>query len=305
MTLFDIHIDATFSACVKSLIENAKSFHGASQYLEHMERLWHIYRPFASPGFQRQILADNDKFYSLTWELILGAKLLENGYHLERSINDARPDLCLVWEGKRVWIECCLPTGGDPSKPNSVTESPYDGEFHKVYPDKSVLRCTQALSKKKQQHLGWIEKGVCKQDDPFLIAINGSNLKLQIYNSSLPQILRALYGAGDMYAVIDPKDAEYRNSGYLFQPKIDKSETEPISTTFFLEKENSHISGVLFSTDWIMRHSSSPQYCYVENINATNRIGTVFTEFCQTYEYSESQIRLPDNSPHVKDNQTL
>lgn len=292
MPLFDTPIDENFSKPAQSLIENAKFVPEDSAYLEHMESLWRIYRPFASPDFQHQMLADNDKFYSLTWELILGAKLLEKGYHLERSINDARPDLCLIWEGKRVWIECCLPTGGDPSKPNSVTDPPYDGEFHKACPDKSVLRCTQVLSEKKQQHLRWIEKGVCNQDDPFLIAINGCNLKLKIYNSSLPQILRALYATGDMYAVIDPKDTEYRNSGYLFQPKIDKSETTSISTTFFLEKENSHISGVLFSTDWIMRHSSSPQYCYVENINATNRTGTVFTEFCQTYEYSEGQITL-------------
>lgn len=296
MTLFNSHIAGTFSKCVQSLIEDAKSVSGAAKYLGYMESLWRIYQPIASPDFQRQMLTDSDKFDSLTWELILGAKLLEKGYRLERSIDDARPDLCLTLEGKRVWIECCLPTGGDPSKSNSVPETPCDGEFHEVYPDKSVLRCTQVLSEKKRQHLRWIEKGVCHQDTPFLIAINGRNLKLQISNSSLPQILRALYGTGNMYVVFDSKNAEYRNSGYLFQPKIDTSETVSIPTTFFLEKENNHISGVLFSTDWIMHYSSPPQYCYVENINATKRTGAVFTEFCQTYEYSEGQITLP-NAP--------
>jgi hypothetical protein len=296
MTLFDTHIIATFGKRLQSLIGDAKSFPGASEYLEHMESHWRIYQPFASPNFQYQILADDDKFYSLTWELMLGAKFLENGYRLKPSINDKRPDLCLMLEGRRIWIECCLPTGGDPSKPNSVTEIPCDGEAHEVYPDKSVLRCTQVLSEKKQQHLKWIEKGVCDENEPFLIAINGRNLKLQIYNSSLPQILRALYGTGDMYVVFDSKDAEYRESGYHFNPRIDKSETASIPTTFFLEKENSHISGVLCSTDWITRYSSCPQYCYVENINAANRTGTVFTEFCQTYEYSENQITLPSNT---------
>ena len=258
-----------------------------------MERFWHTYQSFASSDFQHQLLADDGKFYSLTWEMMLGATLLEKGYHLEPSIDDNRPDLCLILEGKRIWIECCLPTGGDPSNPNSVTEMVSDGEFHKVDLDKSVLRCTQALSEKKQQHLQWITKGVCNRNEPFLIALNGLNLKLRISNSSLPQILRALYATGDMYVVLDSKDAEYRESGYHFKPKIDKSETAPISTTFFLEKDNSHVSGVLFSTDWIMRYSSSPQYCYVENTNAANRTGILFTEFCQTYEYSESQITLP------------
>jgi hypothetical protein len=299
MTLFDTHIVATFSKRFQGIVENAKSGSGASDYLEHMERYWRTYQPFASPDFQYQLLADDNKFYSLTWELMLGATLLEKGYHLEPSMNDKRPDLCLILEGKRIWIECCLPTGGDPSKPSSVTEtvltSAGEFEFHDVDPNKSVLRCTQILSEKKQQHLRWIAKGVCNQDEPFLIALNGLNLQLGIFNSSLPEILRALYATGDMYDVFDPKDSEYRESGYHFKPKIDKSET-PISTTFFLEKDNRHISGVLFSTDWIMRCSSSPQYCYVENINATNKTGILFAEFCQTYEYSESQIRLPGNT---------
>lgn len=300
MTLFETSVPPNFGKRLQSLIENAKFSQVASEYLEHMEGYWKFYQPFASPGFQRQLLADDRKFYSLTWELMLGATLLEKGYHLERSINDERPDLCLNWEGKRVWVECCLPTGGDPSRPNSVTEKilSSDGQFemHDIDHDKSVLRCTQVLSEKKQQHLRWIEKGVCNQNDPFIIAINGRNLELQIFNSSLPDILRALYATGDMYDIFDPNDAEYRKSGYLTQSKIEKSQTATILTTFFLERENSHISGVLFSTDWIMRYSSSPQYCYVENINAANRTGTLFSEFCQTYEYSECHITLPDKA---------
>ena len=294
MTLFDTSI--AFGKCCERHVTDAKSLEGAADYLEHMERFWRIYQPFASPKFQRQLLMDDSKFYSLTWEMMLGTILLEKGYHLERSIDDDRPDLCLILEGKRIWIECCLPTGGDPLKPDSVTETVADGEFHKVDPDKSVLRCTQALSEKKKQHIRWIAKGVCNQDEPFLIAINGRYLKLRIENSSLPQILRALYATGDMYVVLDSKDAEYKRSGYHFKPKIDKSITAPISTTFFLEKDNSRISGVLFSTDWIMRYSSYPQYCYVENINAVNRTEALFTEFCQTYQYSESQITLPGNT---------
>lgn len=291
MPLFDASI-ATFGKRCLKYTEDAKSLTGTADYLESMESIWRTYQPFASPDFQHQLLVDDGKFYSLTWEMMLGARLLENGYHLEPSIDDNRPDLCLILEGKRIWIECCLPTGGDPSSLNSVTEMVSDGEFHEVDLDKSVLRCTQALSEKKQQHLQWIAKGVCSRNDPFLIALDGLNLKLGIFNTSLPRILRALYAIGDMYAVLDCKDPEYKQSGYHYKPTIAKSENASISTTFFLEAENSHISGVLFSTNWIMHSSSSPQYCYVENINAANRTGTLFTEFCQTYEYQENQIIL-------------
>ena len=291
MPLFDTHI-APFGKLCRKHVEDAKSLREAAEYLEHMERYWRTYQPFASPKFQQHLLADDGKFYSLTWEMILGVRLLENGYHLECSIDDNRPDLCLILEGKRIWIECCLPTGGDPLKSNSVTETISDGEFHDVDLDRSVLRCMQALSCKKQQHLKWIAQQVCNQGEPFLIAINGRNLRLQIFNSSLPQIFRALYATGDMYAVLDSKDPEYKESGYHFKPKIDKPEKEEIPTTFFLEKDNDHISGVLFSIDWIMHYSSSPQYCYVKNINAANRTGTLFAEFCQNYGYEANQIRL-------------
>lgn len=291
MTLFDIATTDYSQRCLE-LLESAKSLKGAKEYVGHLETLWRTYQPFASPDFQRQLLADNGKFYSLTWEMLLGAMLLENGYDLQPSKDDNRPDLCLIFEGKRIWIECCLPTGGDPTKPNSVTEIVSDGEFHRVDFDKSILRCTQELSVKKQQHLKWISQGICRRDEPFIIALNGRNLRLGISDSFLPHILRALYGTGDLYVVFDAKNAEHAESGYHFKPKIDKSQTATVSTTFFLETENAHISGVLFSTAWIMSYSSSLQYCFVENINAFNRAGISFAEFCQTYEYEENQIRM-------------
>lgn len=291
MTLFDTSITGYSKRCLE-LLESAKSLKGAEEYLGHMERLWRTYHRFASPSFQRQLLTDDGKFYSLTWEMLLGVTLLENGYDLQPSKDDNRPDLCLIFAGKRIWIECCLPTGGHPTKPHSVTEIISDGEFHRVDLDKSVLRCTQELSTKKQQHLKWISQGICKRDESFLIALNGRNLRLGISNSFLPHILRALYGTGDLYVVFDSNDTEHTHSGYLFKSKIDKSQTAPVSTTFFLEQDNAHISGVLFSTDWIMSYSSSPQYCYVENINAVNRTKISFAEFCQTYGYEQNQIRM-------------
>jgi hypothetical protein len=291
MALFDAAI-APLGKHSQKLVEDAKSASGAAEYLDHMEKLFRTYRPFASPEFQYHLLTDDSKFDSLTWEMILGVTLIEKGYHLEPSRNDYRPDLCLIHEEKKIWIECSLPSGGDPLKPNSVPPLVFDGEAHKVDHDKSVLRCTQALYAKKAQPIKWIAEGVCNQDESFIIAINGRNLRLAIYQRSLPHILRALYGAGDIYVAFDSKDASCRESGYLFKAKIAKSENAEVSTTFFLERDNAHISGVIFSTDWIMHYSSSPQYSYVENINADYRAGALFGEFCQTYDYQVGKISM-------------
>lgn len=293
MALFDSNL-ASFGKFAQKLIDDAKSVSGAAEYLDHMEFLFRIYEPFASPQFQHHLLKDDSKFDSLTWEMILGAALIENGYELEPSKDDWRPDLCVLREGRRIWIECSLPSAGDPSKPNSVPAPIFDGEFHEAKLDSSVLRCTQALNYKKNQHLKWIEEGVCKKEDPFVIAISGRNILLSIYERSLPHILRALYGIGDMYVAFDAKDPNYRKSGHRYMPKIPKSQNE-VSTTFFLEKDNAHVSGVIFSTAWIKHYSSSPEYCFVENINADFRVGKLFGEFCQTYDYQWDKISMPDN----------
>ena len=75
MPLFDPSI-ATFGDRCQKLVEGAKSLAEDAAYLEHMERLWRTYQPFASPKFQQHLLADDRKFYSLTWEMILGARSL-------------------------------------------------------------------------------------------------------------------------------------------------------------------------------------------------------------------------------------
>lgn len=292
MALFDSNI-APFGKFAQKLVDDAKSGSGAAEYIRHMESLFRTYQSFASPQFQYHLLKDDSKLDSLTWEMILGAALIENGYELEPSKDDCRPDLCVLHEGRRIWIECSLPSTGDPSKPNSVPPPIFDGEFHGVKLDNSILRCTQALSEKKAQHLKWVERGVCKQEESFVIAISGRNIRLSIYEKSLPHILRALYGVGEIYVAFDSKDPSYRESGYLYKPRVAKSENE-ISTTFFLEKGNAHVSGVIFSTAWIMHYSSSPQYCFVENINARYGVGKLFGEFCQTYDYQYDKISMPD-----------
>lgn len=297
MALFDSAI-APFSKHCQKLVEVLNSGSGASAYLDHIEKLWQAYQPFASAHFQRNLLTDDSKFDSLMWEMILGVALLEHGYQLQPSRSDKRPDLCIVLKGQKIWIECCLPRSGDPGNPNSVQEHPSDGEMHEVDPDKSVLRCTGALDVKKRQHLKWIATGVCAQNEPFIIAINGKNLSLNIHNSSLPDILRALYGLGDMYVTFDVKDLSHKESGYQFRPAIAKSGSAniptAIPTTLFVERDNGHISGVIYSTYWIGHCSSTPQYCYVENVNGSNRTGSIFSEFCQTYQYQQNQIKMLD-----------
>ncbi len=289
MPLFDETI-CTFNDNCQKLATDAKTVDGAVEYLRHLEKLWEGYAPYASPSFQRQFLSDSSKYYSLTWEMLLGNALVEHGYNLLPNLSDDAPDLCVQHNGQKIWIECCLPERGDPALPDSVPEPIADGNAHEVHHDRSVLRCTSSLRSKKDQHLRWLKNGVCRVEDAFVIAISGKNLQLSIYEKSLPQILRALYGIGDLFAVFSPDKLSAATGGYHKKEKVRKNNKEEIPTTFFLHEENQHIDGVLFSKDWIMHWSSSPKHCFVENIKAKNKLSPIFEKICQTYEYTENSI---------------
>ena len=291
MPLFDETICPVNEKC-REIIRISKTLKGNTGYIEHLENLWTNYAPYAPPDFQKQFLSDAGKHYSLIWEMFLANKLLENDYDLIPVQSSNAPDLCVEQDGKKIWIECCLPEKGDVALPDSVPETICDGEFHEVDHNKSVLRCVNVLTAKKQQHLRWLEKGICRPEEAFIIGLNGRNLQLSIRNHSLPQILRPLYAVGDEYATFDPKNPHYSENGYLRQDNVLKASEKEVSTSFFLEEDNAHIDGVLFSTDWIGLYSSSPNYCFVENIYATNRLSPILDKFCQIYDYSEKGIKM-------------
>ncbi|MCK5658258.1 MAG: hypothetical protein KAH96_00065 [Alphaproteobacteria bacterium] len=291
MPLFDKKI-CEFSARCKKAVVDAETYDFKAKYLGSLERLWERYAHYAHSGFQRQFLSDNDKFYSLTWEMLLANKLLEYGYNLLLNESDDAPDLCVLYNDQRVWIECSLPERGDLNEPDSVPLPNYSEDFSEYDIDKSVLRCTNILNAKKAQYLKWIRKGVCRPEDAFIIAINGKDLKLHIHDDELPDVIRALYGIGDKIAFFSPETSSIRECRYSRRENIFKESKKPVHTTFFLNTENQNIDGILFSNDWIGHWSSPPNYCFVENIKSGNKISPLWAKFCQTYEYTENSISL-------------
>jgi len=278
-----------FSEHVDFLLEKADK-----KYINAVNDLWSKFSSYASPSFQREILTNNDKYHSLLWEMILTCKFLQHGYKVEKSTDDDRPDIGLIIDDKKVWIECCLPTRGQKGSSDYVEPLQADGIAHQVDKEANLLRCTSALYAKKEQHLKWLQKGICKKDEAFIIALSGYFLDLSIFNNMLPDILGALYAMGNAYMVFDVKNNnETVEEGFEERPILVKKNKTEIPTTFFLDEGNEHITGVIFSEDWIMHHSNTPDYCYVENIFCSdNMMRTNFDSFMQTYASDESGISM-------------
>lgn len=87
------------------------------QLNELIESLWATYEPYADPDFPQSFARDVDgRFWGLY--LYLGCTLLEAGRALlpvdKRRRVGGQPDLCVVEEGRRIWIEAIAPDEATP-----------------------------------------------------------------------------------------------------------------------------------------------------------------------------------------------
>lgn len=266
---------------------------GNEKYRSWLQKVWEEYEPYAPPSFKNDIENDEGKLDSLTWEMLLANMLLGARFDLQKATSTDQPDLCVLYEGKKIWIECSVPQKGDSSQPDSVPPIMADGQVHHVDMNKNTLRVTNAILSKKEQHERWLSKNVCSAGEPFIIALHGKELNFGLSDGCLPDILRALYCVGDMVYKFDPDDAGSGVSSYSFQPAVKKSNDKQISTGCFLQDEFNSITGILFSKDWGPFYGSTqPKSCYVKNITTTNSSEISFEAFAQEYEYTDEAISL-------------
>ena len=79
-----------------------------------LQEMWERYEPYADPDFRQRFARDVDGRF---WEVYLGCMLLEAGCTLlhvvERQREGGQPDLCVLGDGRRIWIEAITPNEGD------------------------------------------------------------------------------------------------------------------------------------------------------------------------------------------------
>lgn len=265
---------------------------GNEDYKAWLQDLWKKYKPYAPPGFKDQIEKSGEGLDDLTWEMVLASFLLDAGFSLVKANSFNQPDLCICYQGKKVWIECHIPQKGDPSKLSSVPEIKLDAKLQSIDMDKTTLRFTNSLSKKAAQYRRWLDNSICGKDEPFIIAFHGKKLDFQVHESAAPDISRALYGMKDQFIRYDdnriPTEFGYHHAPSV--PKQTQEGIEDISSKFFLEESNRIITGVIFSNYWYRYYfNGAPTTCYVKNILTTNPSDISFSAFAQEYEYQKRE----------------
>lgn len=193
------------------------SYYVASGSIEErknkFDALYQKYYPYADSHFLKEV---KRKFHQRTWEMYLSCVLLEKG--IKFSSKDIGPDILIEHNSKKIWIECVACEKGDGA--DKVPNTHY-GVAQNVPSDEMLIRIASALKEKYVKYKKYIENGIVKTTDQFIIAVSRGGLGH--VDTSIPLILRAVLAIGHQ-TLSFPIDGGPSKSGWSRIPFIEKKE---------------------------------------------------------------------------------
>lgn len=242
-----------------------------------IDNLWRRFEAYADPDFLRRLVSDEHSFHSLIWEMQLGVTLLDAGYDLQKNTRADAPDLCIVLNGQKVWIECVIPERGKSLGEVQIGVREIDN-------DGNILRVTNAISEKVKQHNKHIKRGSCSQKDPFIIALHAKNLDSSICDDTFCNGLKSVYPVGNLSYILDKKDFQIVGHNYGYKSEVLNKNGRSISTQDFLNDKYRCVTGLLFSeVTTLGKYYGQETHRYVPNVMALNKIEEDFSKFAQSY----------------------
>lgn len=252
------------------------------------ETLWPAFQLYADSNFLEQ-LSQCGKFHQRAWEMYLCNVLLDKGFSLSegRNLNppvprNEGPDF--VVNGS-LYIECVTPTAGDANNPDalpapiiSTPETPIfvqiagDVSHHDklaalriqclsprenlLTEDRLLLRITQAIQAKVDQHRRWQEKGWFSSATPYIIAVNTSTLEYP-GDPQMPYVLKVLFGA-HYQCLTYPSSSGGKSSHWQFRASVQRSSGSDVAVNLFASDALRQVNGILFSDNTVLNHLTFP-----------------------------------------------
>ena len=210
-----------------------------------LESVWEIYKEYAEPDFLLH-LREQDSFHPFSWQMYLASVVLEKGYRLQPN-NGIGPDLQIKIDDKNIWIEAVRTTPGNDETAAGLPGSGaiYDGL------DPRVARISNALTEKHKKYVEKYCSTVCNENEPFIIAINGS--QTNTLNESRAAEA-TVYGRGNDI-IRRMSDGEMK--GGFYEPResftINKENGQVvIPTNYFCNDSYKEISGIIYCEEHII-----------------------------------------------------
>ncbi len=190
------------------------------------------------------------EFFSRFWEMYLVTSFLEDGFCLLEKKTEG-PDIKIKLDDRIIWVEAIVPGPGDETSNDRVPDLEY-GVVRDVPDEQMKLRLTNAFSKKFYKYKNYREKDLIKEEDDYVIAINGYLIGSGRNEREVPRIVRTLFPIGNMvYHIRVPNNfdqrAEIAGQSHEYQREIVKCEGSRVPTDPFLNDEYAGVSSVLYS----------------------------------------------------------
>jgi hypothetical protein len=207
-----------------------------------VDTLWKDYERFADPEFKIEYRNQIDSRY---WEMYLTSVFLGRG--LEVECHKPGPDILIIQDARRIWVEAVAPTQGAPDSKDRVP----DFEINAVrdYPETQILlRYRSAIQEKRDKYAKYLQDRIVLANDACVVAINSAKIPVAFLGTTVPDILKALFPVGHLQVHIRKSDLKAVGTDYQYRPTIQKSSRRDVDTDIFLNPAYAFISAVLFST---------------------------------------------------------
>jgi hypothetical protein len=262
-----------------------------------LENLWVRFFPYTNKKHFLNEIRKEDGFYQRLWELHLGCILLDQGYQLT-NVGNKGPDFLITFDDKKIWIEATAPMAG--TEEDAVPPLQWNSSVAQEVPEeKIILRFINTIDKKWKKYKEYLEHGIIKCDDIYIIAVGWNNLNyfhtLNDNDDIIPYIIRSVLPFGTLMAGFSRETNEVVKYGYGYRDKIQKKNDREISTKMFLEEKYAGISAIIYSEENLINIPKSlggSFFLYLHNPLAKIELPRGTFKFCKEYWYLIEERKL-------------
>lgn len=215
---------------------------------EHCLDLWRDFEPLADRHFRAEFpLHLHERWF----EMYVTVSLLRAGYQV--TAPKPGPDVLLMLNGRRIWIEATCATGGEPGRPDTVSEPPMPrlGE-PPIVTDRPTnamtLRIRAAVDTKQAKFAEYQRQGIVLAGDVTAIAVNVHAVP-GAWADMDDLMMRALYGLGDIAVSIDRATGKAVDVQRVPRPVLAKASGAQVAVRPFADGSLAHVSAVIGSRE--------------------------------------------------------
>jgi type I restriction enzyme S subunit len=226
--------------------------------LELRARVEHLLQGYINDGLgdgnaeQRLCSQDDAIYWQQFSEVLLADQLTKAGI---RPLHSGEgPDFLIEHMGRRIWIEVITPK--PEGIPGQWLQPQYKGAWSLPH-EEILLRWTSAIKEKAEKLLGnaekrtkgYLQKGIVRSNDAYVIAINGYLLRRPSWPqllgiSQFPFAVEASFCVGPIQVYIDLETLKTTGSDHQHRPSIPKPNGAQVRADTFLDPQFSPISAI-------------------------------------------------------------